>query len=247
MKLFKLIMQKKTGRGRPAVVSQTESVKSGFHDQLADWRYDKYESQKVWLNRSLLGLGVLACLLLLSLITNVMLFPLKEKVPYLYAVNETTGELTQLGQFIPDKADQSWLMTRFLLVRYITNREVYDFYNLDHPYQIAWAMSDNKVANDYAYEVSSDNPKSPFATYGKNKYVTTHVLSVNRLNENTAEVRFEQTLSDRTMGTQQKIQKAAIVKWQYTNPVTTQKMLERDPLGFKVIYYQPTQVNLESQ
>jgi type IV secretory pathway component VirB8 len=73
-------------------------------------------------------------------------------------------------------------MTRFLLIRYVINRESYDADNLDRPYQIAWAMSDNEIAKDYANLVETSNTQSPFALYGKTKFITVHVLSVNILN-----------------------------------------------------------------
>src|SRR5687767_6400060 len=92
---------------------QTSDIKdenNDYYQTMADWRYDKYESQTLWLNRSLIALAIIIIALLISLITNLMLFPLKEKVPFLYAVNETTGELTQIGQFQPEKFENNWLM-----------------------------------------------------------------------------------------------------------------------------------------
>lgn len=221
-------------------------IHNDFYEEARNWHYDKYESQKVWLNRAVLAIGILSIFLLVSLLLNAMLFPLKEKIPFLYAVNENTGELTQIGQFRPEQWKQHWLMTRFLLIRYVINRESYDADNLDRPYQIAWAMSDNAIARDYASQVDTSNPQSQFSLFGKTKFITVHVLSVNKLNNNTADVRFEATLHDKTNQTQQMIEKETIIKWKYTHPVTTQKMLDRDPLGFQVTYYQPTQVNISN-
>jgi len=226
-------------------VPETPSTTLDYYNQAADWHYQLYESQKVWLNRALLGIGLLTLLLIASIAAITALTPLKQNVPFLYTLNETTGELTQIGQFQAESFKENWLMTRFLIVRYVVNRESFDADNLNRPYQIAWAMSDNNVAEEYARAVQTDNPTSPYANYGKNRFITVHVLSVNPLNESAAEVRFEQTLHERDTDKKTIIQKAAIIKWHYTQPETTQKMLDRDPLGFKVSYYQPTQVNLD--
>jgi type IV secretion system protein VirB8 len=214
---------------------------SNFHNRTNEWRSQIYYSQTVWLNHSMVGLIILSALLLLSLSANVLLIPLKQKFPYLYTLNETTGELTQLGNYQADKSNQAWLMTRFLLIRYVVNRESYDVDNIDDPYQIAWAMSDDAIAKTYADSVRTDNANSPYSIYGKDKFITVHVLAVNQLNDETAAVRFGQILHDRGSDTSQTIDKEAIIKWQYTSPDTTEKMLDRDPLGFKVTYYQPTQ------
>lgn len=216
-----------------------------YFKDASQWRYQMYESQKIWLSRALLGCMILAVLLGISLASNVLLFPLKKTVPFLYTVNETTGELTALGAIENNHYAADNLMTRFLLIRYVVNREAYDADNLDEPYQVAWAMSSPSLAETYAETVRTDDPKSPYALYGKRKYITVHVLSVHLLNKDTAMVRFEQTIHDRTSDHTDTFQKEAIIRWQYTQPSTTLKMLDRDPLGFKVIYYQTTQVNFE--
>ncbi len=243
MNLFKKLSAKKNS---DCVTSREFShVEKSYYEEACDWRYQMYHNQSVWLNRSLLVVASLSVLLFLSLIANLFLFPLKQNVPFLYTVNETTGEITQLGQLNPNKLNQNDLMTRFLLIRYVTNRESYDADNLEQPYQIAWAMSDSAIATEYSDEVRTDNKSSPFALYGKNKYITVHVLSISTLNDQTNAVRFEQTLHDRNSGTEQTVQKESIVKWRYTEPETTEKALDRDPLGFKVTYYRSTQLSLD--
>lgn len=245
MKLFNKSKQAKIPARRLQDV-QANPTQSTFYQEARDWRYEKYESQQVWLNRALVMIGALLVLLVISFITTASLFPLKEKVPFLYSLNERTGELTQVGEFRAEKFSANWLMTRFFLIRYVINRESYDADNLDRPYQIAWAMSEPKIASDYAAKVSTTNPASPFAVYGKDKFITAHVLSVNKLNDDTADVRFEATLHDKDAGTSKTIEKETIIKWKYTQPKATTKMLDRDPLGFKVTYYRPTQVNLDT-
>ena len=75
--------------------------------------------------------------------------------------------------------------------------------------------------------------------------MTVSITSINRLNEHTADIKFIKTLHDRASNATQDIHKEAIVKWKFSEANTTEKMLERDPLGFKVTYYQVSQVNVE--
>lgn len=213
-----------------------------FYQQSADWGYDLYHSQGVWLKRSLLLNTLLIFTLLVMSLVIFVLVPLKEKVPYLYTFDKATGEITKIGTLAPTQLTANWEMTRFFLIHYVMNRESYDYYNIEYPYQIAWAMSADDVRKQYDAEVDSNMPKSPYKLYKKDKYITVHVLSVSRLSSDTASVRFEKILHDRVADTQQISHMETIVKWRYVQPETTQKMLDRDPLGFKVTYYQATQI-----
>lgn len=216
-----------------------------FYKASSDWFYDMYHSQTVWVRKLTIGIVLLFVLLLLSVITNLLLFPLKQRVPYLYSFDKATGEVTKLGELEPNKLSANWEMSRFFLTRYVLSRESYDYYNIDLPYQIAWAMSDDEIRKQYEQEVDSHVETSPYKVYGKNKYIAVDVVSISRLNDYTASVHFNKVLYDREAGTKQAVEKEAIIKWKYEPPETTQKMLDRNPLGFKVIYYQVSQVNLE--
>lgn len=216
------------------------------HQEAKDWSYDRYYSQGIWLRRCLLGLVTSIVFLGMSLTGNVLLIPLKEKVPYLYAFDHATGEITKIGTLEPSSLSANWELTRYLLIHYVMNYEGYDFDNLNVPYQLVWAQSAGRVQSQYETLMKSDNKQSPYQRFGKDRYVAVRVVSVNRLNENTVDVKFEKTLHDRTAHLEQVIQKEAIIRWEYQTAETSQKMLERDPLGFKVTYYQVSQVNVDN-
>jgi type IV secretory pathway component VirB8 len=217
-----------------------------YCEEATNWAYDRYQSQGMWLRRSLLGLAMTASLLTLSLASNLMLIPLKEKVPYLYAFDHATGEITKIGSLEKTTLSENWELSRYLLIHYVMNYESYDVDNINLPYQLVWAQSDDHVRSQYEALMKSDNKVSPFQRYGKDKYVTVKVISINRLNDNTVDVKLEKILHDRTSHSEQAMQKEAIIRWEYQTAETSQKMLDRDPLGFKVTYYQVSQVNLEN-
>lgn len=217
-----------------------------YHQEAKDWSYDRYYSHSIWLRRSLLGLGVCVVFLGMSLTANLLLIPLKEKVPYLYAFDHASGEITKIGTLEPSSLSGNWELTRYLLIHFVMNYEGYDLDNLNVPYQLVWAQSAGNVQSHYEALMKSDNKQSPYHRFGKDNYVTVRVVSVNRLNENTVDVKFEKTLHDRTAHSEQIIQKEAIIRWEYQAAETSQKMLERDPLGFKVTYYQVSQVNVDN-
>lgn len=217
-----------------------------FHQQARDWSYDRYYSQGIWLRRCFLGLVTATILLIMSLAANLFLIPLKERVPYLYAFDHATGEVTKIGTLEPTTLSANWELSHYLIVHYVMSYESYDLDNLNVPYQLVWAQSAEHVRSQYEALMKSDNKQSPYQRFGKAHYVTVRVISVNRLNENTVDVKFEKTLHDRAAHSEQIVQKEAILRWEYQNAETSQKMLERDPLGFKVTYYQVSQVNIEN-
>lgn len=215
-------------------------------DAASDWAYEMYLSQSVRLRRATLVIISLILLLALSLINTLVLIPLKENVPYLYAFDHASGEITKIGNLERTTLTENWALTRYLLIHYVTNHEEYSADNIDVPYQFVWAQSSENVRKQYEEEVKSSNDKSPYRLYGKDKYVTVRVIAINQLNDNTVDVKFEKTLHDRAVGSELVSQKEAIIKWEYSRVETTQKMLDRDPLGFKITYYKASSVNLEN-
>ena len=226
--------------------SENKIEKSDYYRASSDWVYELYQSKSLWLRWALFGLIVMSLLLSLSLLSNLYLFPLKEKVPYLYAFDHATGEITKIGTLEPTTLSTNWELSRYLITRYVINYESYDYDNVEVPYQQVWSQSGDKVKKQYEESVNSSNHTSPFYLYGKDKYITVRVVSINKLNDKTVDVKFEKTLHDRASGSEQSVQKEAIIKWEFSTAETTQKMLDRDPLGFKVTYYQVSQINLNN-
>lgn len=232
-----LCMNKKT---------EIQVTREEYYQSTKDWAYEIFQSKSLQLRWALCGLIVMTMMLCLSLLSHLYLMPLKEKVPYLYAFDHATGEITKIGTLEPSTLTANWELSRYLMIRYVINYESYDYDNIDNPYQQVWAQSGDKVRKQYEDSINSSNKTSPINLYGKDKYITVRVISINKLNDNTVDVKFEKTLHDRASGSQQFIQKEAIIKWEFTTAEVTQKMLERDPLGFKVTYYQVSQVNLNN-
>ena len=227
-------------------INKSKPTNKDFYQSSSDWVYDMFQSQTVWLRRVLTALFTVLVLLGLSLVANLSLIPLKEKVPYLYAFDHATGEVTKVGELEKTQISTNWALSRYFLIHYVINYESYNSDNIDYPYQIVWAQSNDEVRKQFDSQVTSTNPNSPYKQFGKDKFITVNVISVNRLNENTADIKFEKKLHDRASNIDQVTHKEAIVKWQFADAEATQKMLDRDPLGFKVTYYQASQVTLDN-
>ena len=57
-------------------------------------------------------------LLGMSLLANLVLIPLKENVPYLYAFDHVSGEITKVGKLEKTVLSGNWPLTRYLLIHY---------------------------------------------------------------------------------------------------------------------------------
>jgi type IV secretion system protein VirB8 len=143
-----------------------------FYTHTSNWVYDLYHSQAVWLRRALFALIVMTLLLALSTLCNLFLIPLKEKVPYLYAFDRATGEITKIGTLEPTVLSANDELTRYFLIRYVINRENYDADNIDVSYQYVWAQSADNVKKQYEEEVKSSNTHSPYRLYGKDRLLS---------------------------------------------------------------------------
>src|SRR5262249_16797257 len=159
--------------------SEVKSMNSNnYYKASSDWVYEIYQSQIVWLRRSLLALVMMTILLTLSLLANLTLFPLKEKVPYLYAFDHATGEITKIGSLESNTLSSNWELSRYFLIHYVITRESYDYDNITIPYQIVWAQSNDNVKMQYEEAVKSSNSQSPYQLYGKDKYIRVRVISI---------------------------------------------------------------------
>src|SRR5579885_2700247 len=165
--------------------SDSSTVEVPDYQTSADWIYDTYQSHTVWLRRALLALFLMSVLLLLSLLANLSMIPLKERIPYLYAFDHATGEITKIGELEPTTLTANWELSRYLLIHYVINYESYNADNIDVPCQQVWAQSADNVRSQYEDQVRSGNPNSPYRIYGKDKFITVRVNSINKLNENT--------------------------------------------------------------
>src|SRR3990167_5643522 len=118
----------------PRVNTKSKDIrlnKADYYQATSDWAYEIYQSQSLWLRRALVALTMMTILLGLSLLSHLFLLPLKEKVPYLYAFDHATGEITKIGTLEPTTLAGNWELSRYLLVHYVMNYEAYDSDNIN--------------------------------------------------------------------------------------------------------------------
>ncbi|WP_210532028.1 virB8 family protein [Pantoea ananatis] len=133
----------------------------------------------------------------LALIAVVMLLPLKETVVKLYLVNQVTGR----GEFVTSVSESSLTaeqaVERGWVKRYVTLREGYNYFSLQHDYDTVQIFNTTDVNNDYLNWYAG--PEAPDQIYKKASYIATvDVLSI-QISDATkpdklANVRFKKTI-----------------------------------------------------
>src|SRR4051812_27835441 len=103
-----------------------KSEEKNFYKASSDWLYDKYHSQNVWLRWAIFANIAQGIMLVLALVALIALIPLKQHVPYLYAFNTASGEVTKIGELEKTNLTAEWQMARYFLRQYVMNRESFD-------------------------------------------------------------------------------------------------------------------------
>lgn len=216
-----------------------------YYEYASTWRYEIYESQALWLRRALIALVVMTTLLLISISGYFYLLPLKQTSTALIIQDKETGDITIAATVVPELLNQNWILTESNIIKYVVNREQYHLDNIDLPYQFTYAMTDDKILDDYVKMVASENEKSPYQLYGKEFYITVDVLSVEKMSDDTALIEFRQTLHEIGSNRTNAVLKRAVIRWRYDNDPQTKAQALRNPLNFKVTHYRPTQTYLD--
>ncbi|MBN9079386.1 MAG: type VI secretion protein [Rhizobiales bacterium] len=183
---------------------------------------------------------IFAGITLLSLVTLVLLVPLKSFEPYIVEVDRSTGYVeVKTGLTRPANLTEQEAITQANVVRFIRTREGYDPYAISDNFGIAALLSTGDAARELQELYSSTNPQNPAKIYGKLKKVLVDINSVTFPNTSTAIVRFATTeKSDTDTVVRHYI---SVVRFRYTDTPATNAWRFENPLGFQVYDYRRDQ------
>lgn len=210
-----------------------------YYQAAKTWYQENYESVTCAKNRYRLLAILLGILLGLSIGAIIVMMPLKTFTYQMLEVNQQTGEVTVLKELEGSKYNANWVVTRYFINQYIQQRQGYSLDDIKRRFNLVIAMSNASIAKEYADNTVDTNPKSPIVLLKNDYYRDVQVLSVNQLNDNTAVARFRETTHSRFNANEIKTTDwQVILKWDYVNPSESLADRDKNPLGFKVSYYQ---------
>ncbi len=171
----------------------------------------------------------------LSLITLLLLLPLKTFEPYVVTVDRNTGYLEVTKGLYQGNLTQDEAITQANLVKYISLRESYNPSILRENYDLVSLMSQGAALQEYQQLWNGKNPNNPSIVLGRKAAIDIKIQSVSFLNDKTASIRFQRELKEN--GQTRLSHWTAIIDYQYAQK--PMKMAERflNPLGFQVLSY----------
>lgn len=154
-----------------------------------NWYADRYQSALV--QRNILAAVTMVALLatLFSAISVSQLTPLKSVQPFVVQIDDKTG-VTKVVDPLKQKeisADRS--LKEYFVAQYIRARENYDPVNYKDYFYTVRVMSDKNIYKDYREYMLPANPQSPVTLFGRHSQRRVDILSMNFVNENSAQVR----------------------------------------------------------
>ncbi|RUU73550.1 MULTISPECIES: virB8 family protein [unclassified Mesorhizobium] len=205
----------------------------------ATWEDDTHRSLRRSRTLAWLVSGAASVVAGLSLLTLVLILPLKQFEPYVIEVDKTTGYLEVARALKPGDLSQNEAVTAANLVRYIRAREIYDAREIKQNYDLAQLYSTGTAARDLTWAYTPSNAQSLDKVYGRNVTISVDVKSVSLLNNTTASVRFSTTT--RRENSSMTDNWVAVVKFRYTTTPIKNEWRFDNPLGFQVIEYRRDQ------
>ncbi|TIU42781.1 type IV secretion system protein [Mesorhizobium sp.] len=214
-------------------------VDQRYYKAGATWEDDTHRSLRRSRTLAWLVSGVASVVAGLSLLTLVLILPLKQFEPYVIEVDKTTGYLEVARALKPGDLSQNEAVTAANLVRYIRARETYDSREIKQNYDLAQLYSTGTASRDLTWAYTPSNAQSLDKIYGRNVTISVDVKSVSLLNSTTASVRFSTTTRRENSSTTDNW--VAVVKFRYTTTPIKNEWRFDNPLGFQVVEYRRDQ------
>lgn len=211
--------------------------------EAASWDADRV-AQRERSARIAWRIAALATVLLaLSILTLLILMPLKHVEPFVIRVDNSTGVVDAVPVFagherIPET------VTRYLLDHYVTVCERFNFATAESDYEECGAF--HSAARNQAWFAQWDraNPASPLNTYKDGTSVRAQVAAVSFFQrgsglQDLAQIRYTKAARPGGGGQDQITHWIATLQYAYGEPSTDPRIRRWNPLGFKVLEFHP--------
>jgi type IV secretory pathway component VirB8 len=207
---------------------------------ILDWECSRIEQIEKSEKRAWVVAGAFALCFGISIVSIVLMMPLKQTIPYLIRVNATTGEINAMTAVRSKDVSFDEIQDKYWIGNYIRARESYDWHTIENDYLITKELSQKEVFVPVANLYSSDN--APTQVYGNKKRIVIKISSITLNSGNAskvATVRLSKTLVDNSSNTQLSTSNwVATISYIY-NPkyLASEKSRTLNPFGFTVSSY----------
>jgi type IV secretion system protein VirB8 len=217
----------------------TPSEEKAFYAQGIDWEADRECMYRRSERRAWIIASISMCMSAVSIIGIAVLAPFRQIVPYVLAVDRSTGNVEVMDAAQDRLVGYQELQDKHWAQKYVTARESYMWTLLQYDYDTVLRLSDDPIGRDYAklYEGSEARDKK----YGSGIEMRVNIISVTLPPDETgkAVVRFEKTIKRQEADSVEPPQAfVATLAYSYQPSMFgKEKDLIENPLGFKVTSY----------
>jgi type IV secretion system protein VirB8 len=216
------------------------ALETYFADALS-WESDRAQRARASERRAWWVAGTAAAIAVLSVLAVSGLTPLKQPVPVVIRVDNSTG----IVDVVPTYTGSEGLpeaVTRHLLTQHVTARERYFYGTAEADYELVASQNSPQLNQSWAVAWDRNNPQSPLNLYKDGTTVRVQIRSVTFLHlpsgrDNLAQVRF--TKYSRAGGTAEEraTHWISTIEYAYAKPSADEKTRSLNPLGFRVLEY----------
>ena len=177
----------------------------------------------------------------LSAIAIAGLTPLKQPVPVIIRVDNSTGVVDVVPPY-DGTTNMEQTVTRYLLNAYVTARERYFYGTAESDYELVAAENTPQLNQELLATWDKSNPLSPLNLYKDGTTVRVQIKSISFLKlasgkENVAQVRFSKAARVGGRGEEQHTHWITTIEFSYAKPSTDERVRALNPLGFRVVEY----------
>lgn len=226
--------------GRPNNEAIFSKQERGF-----SWEYDRFRSMKTSRNRAWFLAIAMVIVASLSLLSMIIMLPLKEFQPYVITVDKSTGFIEITKGLKAGNLSQDEAITQSFLVQYITARESYLSATVKDNYRKVELFSEGNALRSYRSTWTRSNPDNPAVIYGDKTEVAIQIKSVAFLNDTTASIRFLRKQQSQN-GMERITHYVATIGFKYVERPEKTENRFINPLGFLVNTYRLDQEVLEN-
>lgn len=218
--------------------------RNDYYDKASTWDQEIIANAILSKKRAWIFAFICMGISILSLLTLILILPLKTFEPYVVTVDRSTGYL-EVSKGLNDLTlSEDEAVTEANLVKYVSLREQYNPAILQQNYEAVANMSDGQALKEYRELWAENNPNNPSRKMRDRGSIDIKIKSVSFINDKTASVRFlrEVRESDRLKVSEWN----AIIQFRYSQKPMQMKDRFSNPLGFQVTSYRVNPEVLEN-
>ncbi|MCO6521230.1 MULTISPECIES: virB8 family protein [Snodgrassella] len=175
----------------------------------------------------------------LSVVAIVLMMPLKQTLPYVIRVNDTTGEINAMTAVKGKNVTFDEIQDKYWAASYVRARETYDWHTIENDYTLTRELSETPVFNSFADLYKGNN--APTKVYSNKRRINVKISSITLSggDNKVATIRLSKSLiDDSSNAVLSKSNWIATVAYQYDPKyIASEKSRMLNPFGFRVVSY----------